>query len=320
MAVPSSGELRLYADIGVEVGVPQSNVSLGEMSDLAGFEAPDSMSDFYGYTSYTEPTVTTNVATSVTASSMVLNGVYALPPDGASPVTERGFYFGTNVANPLSNTRYSLSGGTPNPFTLSRTGLNSSTTYYFWAFVVDAVQETIGSIQTIATNAPFAPTWASFNTTSTESYIRHNTITNNFGYFTKYYLNPDTSSYQSYWTGEMYFGNSLKNFTNINSGWSSWSGTNRTDFSTNTTNLIDFRATASDEIYAYNRSEVSLKPLAPNDFAPITKSWSVSASPDNTVLQYDQFFNTTIYIDILGGGTTFFAGQGFISQHYFNYN
>jgi len=51
MAVPSSGQLREYADIGVELGVAQSNVSLRGMSAIAGFSTPDAMSEFYGYSS-----------------------------------------------------------------------------------------------------------------------------------------------------------------------------------------------------------------------------------------------------------------------------
>ena len=53
MAVPSSGQLREYADIGVELGVAQSNVSLRGMSQTAGFSAPDAMSEFYGYSAVT---------------------------------------------------------------------------------------------------------------------------------------------------------------------------------------------------------------------------------------------------------------------------
>lgn len=51
MAVPSSGQLREYADIGVELGVAQTNVSLRGMSQTAGFSTPDAMSEFYGYSS-----------------------------------------------------------------------------------------------------------------------------------------------------------------------------------------------------------------------------------------------------------------------------
>lgn len=48
MALPSSGTLSLN-DIRVELGLAQSNVSLGYMSDVAGFIEPDAISDFYGY-------------------------------------------------------------------------------------------------------------------------------------------------------------------------------------------------------------------------------------------------------------------------------
>jgi len=51
MAVPSSGELELYGDIGTEIGVAQSNVTLHGMSQTAGFTPPDAMSEFYGYSS-----------------------------------------------------------------------------------------------------------------------------------------------------------------------------------------------------------------------------------------------------------------------------
>ena len=74
MAVPSSGELRLYADIGVELGVPQSDVSLGAMSDSAGFTAPDSMSEFYGYVDALPPSVTTNAISNVGETTLRANG------------------------------------------------------------------------------------------------------------------------------------------------------------------------------------------------------------------------------------------------------
>lgn len=51
MALVSSGQLSL-SDIANEQGVSLSNVSLGSMSDTAGFSEPDAVSDFYGYSSY----------------------------------------------------------------------------------------------------------------------------------------------------------------------------------------------------------------------------------------------------------------------------
>ena len=51
MAVPSSGQLRLRADIALEVdgSATGTNVSLGTLSNTAGLTEPDAMSEFYGY-------------------------------------------------------------------------------------------------------------------------------------------------------------------------------------------------------------------------------------------------------------------------------
>tara|TARA_R110002126_G_scaffold50551_7_gene139270 strand:- start:5139 stop:5537 length:399 start_codon:yes stop_codon:yes gene_type:complete len=48
MALQSSGQISLN-DIRVELGAATTNVSLGTMSDTAGFSAQDQISDFYGY-------------------------------------------------------------------------------------------------------------------------------------------------------------------------------------------------------------------------------------------------------------------------------
>ena len=59
MAVPSSGQLRLRADINQEINGndSDSNVALGTLSNDAGFDEPDTMSEFYGYSSETAPDV-----------------------------------------------------------------------------------------------------------------------------------------------------------------------------------------------------------------------------------------------------------------------
>ena len=48
MGLPTSGQLSLQ-DIQKEIGASTSNVSLGSMSDTAGFSAPDKITDFYGF-------------------------------------------------------------------------------------------------------------------------------------------------------------------------------------------------------------------------------------------------------------------------------
>lgn len=52
MALQSSGQISLE-DIANELGDTLSNVSLGSMSDDAGFGEPDAVSDFYGYSAVT---------------------------------------------------------------------------------------------------------------------------------------------------------------------------------------------------------------------------------------------------------------------------
>lgn len=52
MGLPSSGQLSLN-DIKTELGAASTNVSLGSMSNTAGFSEPDAISDFYGYSAAT---------------------------------------------------------------------------------------------------------------------------------------------------------------------------------------------------------------------------------------------------------------------------
>lgn len=57
MALQSSGQISLN-DIRAELGAATTNVSLGAMSDTAGFAAEDKISDFYGYSHVTYSTFT----------------------------------------------------------------------------------------------------------------------------------------------------------------------------------------------------------------------------------------------------------------------
>ncbi len=161
MAVPSSGQLRLYADIGVELSVAQSNVSLGSMSNSAGFPEPDAMSDFYGYVDAIAPSVTTNSASSVGQTSFTANG--NVTSDGGSGIIQRGFYVGTNSASPTNNSKYTTS-GTTGVYSRSITGLSNGTTYYIWAFATNSVGTTYGSRVTQATVAAYAPNWVTKST------------------------------------------------------------------------------------------------------------------------------------------------------------
>jgi hypothetical protein len=143
MAVPSSGQLRLRADINQEINGndSDSNVALGTLSNDAGFDEPDTMSEFYGYSSETAPDVNNASNTNVQSTSMRItatltdNGgtTLSLNPYASNYVK---FYFGTN-SNVTSNTVYGASllsgtsGESGSTYYIDRTGLTQQTTYYY---------------------------------------------------------------------------------------------------------------------------------------------------------------------------------------------
>tara|TARA_R100001463_G_scaffold41922_2_gene88123 strand:- start:1972 stop:3294 length:1323 start_codon:yes stop_codon:yes gene_type:complete len=165
MAVPSSGALRLRGDIALEVdgSATGTDVSLGTLSNSAGFTEPDTMSEFYGYSSVSAPSVTTSAATSVTASSFTANG-NATSDNGAS-ITDRGFYIGTD-SNYANNTKTSVGGSGTGTFTLNKTGLTYNQTYYITAYATNSIGEGRGSTITQNTANATAP---SVNTNSNSS-------------------------------------------------------------------------------------------------------------------------------------------------------
>lgn len=195
MAVPSSGALGLYSDIGVELGVPQSNVSLGAMSDSAGFSAPDAMSDFYGYVDAIAPSVTTNAINSIGTNSLRANG--NVTSDGGGTITERGFYVGTNSSSPTNNTKYTVS-GTTGSYSRTISGLSSNSTYYCWAFATNSVGTTYGSRVSATTLIPYVPTWSSGSgqmVVYNLNEVYGGTYSGNI-----YYRNPQTGGYVLYKT------------------------------------------------------------------------------------------------------------------------
>lgn len=111
-------------------------------------------------------TVVTNNATSVSGTSMTLNG--NITDLGGGTATSHGFYFGTN-SNYASNTKYNLgTKASTGTFNTTRTGLSSSTTYYFTAFVVNEAGESVGSTVSQATS------WVAQSAAiSTSSYMRN---------------------------------------------------------------------------------------------------------------------------------------------------
>jgi hypothetical protein len=153
MPVPSSGQLRLRADINQEVNGndTDTNVSLGTLADDAGFDTPpDQMSEFYGYQSCTAPSITTDAMSNVSFTSMRANG--NVTADNGCTVTERGFYFGTS-GNMTSNTKYTSGSGTGS-YNRTFSSLSTGTTYYAWAYAINSAGETQGSRVQATTSVP----------------------------------------------------------------------------------------------------------------------------------------------------------------------
>ena len=223
MAVPSSGQLRLRADIALEVDgdATGTNVSLGTLSNDAGFTDPDNMSEFYGYSSVTAPSVSTDAASSVTASSMQLNG--NVTAENGATVTDRGFYFGTD-SNYANNTKTSVGSGL-GTYNLSQTSLTHSTTYYITAYAVNTAGEAVGVTIGQATSVAAAPSVSanpSFTSVGVTSMTTRATFNNpdNLNVTYKVYFGTSSNySSNTLYTVETSSGNPRtpsKNFTGLN--------------------------------------------------------------------------------------------------------
>ena len=146
MPLPESGPLSLN-DIRAELGASTSDVSLGSMSDTAGFTEPDAISDFYGFSAAAAPSVSTSAATSIQHFQMTLNG--NVTSDGGATVTARGFYFGTD-SNYANNLQIAVGSGT-GAFSTTRTNLNANQLYYITSYATNSQGTTIGSTVTATT-------------------------------------------------------------------------------------------------------------------------------------------------------------------------
>ena len=121
MALQSSGQISLN-DIRIELGASTSNVSLGAMSDTAGFAAQDAISDFYGYSHSACTSFASSVfsrtfsftACSDTASStrwhngsgtFVESGDTVYANSGCTTAQSNGYYYQSN------DTSYRITGG-----------------------------------------------------------------------------------------------------------------------------------------------------------------------------------------------------------------
>ena len=98
------------------------------------------------------PTVQTNAATAITATSATFGG--NVTAAGNDPVTVRGFVWGTS-SNNLSN-NIEVGSGTGS-FTKEITGLTHSTTYYYKAYATNAAGTSYGQVKSFATTTITAP-------------------------------------------------------------------------------------------------------------------------------------------------------------------
>ena len=154
MAVPSSGQLRLRADIANEVNgsATGSNISLRALSASAGKSTPDTMSEFYGYSAVEPPSIIALHSSSTDSS------VYArirLGDTGGENPYSTGVYIGTST-NMTSNPKYELGAGVIYNYKgYNRTGLAANTTYYWWGYATNSAGTTYTARQTRATGASY---------------------------------------------------------------------------------------------------------------------------------------------------------------------
>ena len=96
----------------------------------------------------TVPTVETNEVTNIGSMTATLNGRIAA--DGNTPITARGFCYGTD-ANPAQNGSRMPVEGNATDFTLDVSGLNPSTTYYVCAYAENEMGAAYGDVVSFTT-------------------------------------------------------------------------------------------------------------------------------------------------------------------------
>lgn len=217
MAVPSSGQLRLRADINQEINGndTDTNVSLGNLSNDAGFTEPDTMSEFYDYTSCGTPTFGSASASGTPDGH--INAQSILYTNGPScTVIGCGLYIGTST-NIASATKYTTatSWGIYSWKYFNKTGYTNGSTYYVWIWADNGSNEGVSNMFTVTIPAPYVPISASTFSLTGDAQIYHyangcrgsivnslrQTHTNNsssqvyYDYYQKYTTTYNASSY-----------------------------------------------------------------------------------------------------------------------------
>ena len=160
MPVPSSGQLRLRADINQEINGndTDTNVSLGTLSNDAGFTEPDTMSEFYDYSSCGTPAFRTVYSSANPNGDIQLYTILDYLP--ACTTVEYGLYIGTNSSGPTANTKYQVgtSWGIYSWAYPTVSGFSNNTTYYAWIYCTNSAGKTgYSSMQTVTVPAPYVP-------------------------------------------------------------------------------------------------------------------------------------------------------------------
>jgi len=159
MPVPGSGELKLRADINQEINGndTDTNVSLGTLSDDAGFDAPDKMSDFYGYSNVTLPVIV-NTAISTNNPSGDIGARGLLNDAGGGTISDYGIYVGTS-SSIGSATKYSKgsSWGVYSWKYPTQGGFSNNTSYYVWIYATNEAGEQSYSLGQITTPPAYVP-------------------------------------------------------------------------------------------------------------------------------------------------------------------
>ena len=105
-------------------------------------------------TNATVPTVTTNDASNMAATTATCGG--KVTSDGGATVTSRGVYYGTSPNLETTGSRKASGSGTGS-FTCNLTGLAPNTTYYVKAYATNSVGTSYGEQKTFKTTAATAP-------------------------------------------------------------------------------------------------------------------------------------------------------------------
>ena len=181
MPVPSSGQLRLRADINQEINGNDTddNVSLGTLSNDAGFTEPDTMSEFYDYSSCATPSFNNRTVYSSASPDGVIQLYTILDYSPYCSTTEYGIYVGTNSSGPTANTKYMAAQGSSvwGVYSYkypSASGFSNNTTYYAWIYVTNSAGKTgYSPMQTVTVPAPYVPISASTFSLTGDSQIYH---------------------------------------------------------------------------------------------------------------------------------------------------